>query len=251
MIKHFDINENGCSIRCLLYCEELSSIRRVVVYGHGFGGHKETRAAARFAERLLKRHRDTAVLCFDWPAHGEDGRKNLRLADCDTYLRLVTAYAGTHLHAEELYGYATSFGGYLFLKYAAENGSPFRRMVLRCPGIHMYELIWNGILSDNDRLQLQKGKPVLAGFDRKVRLDGEFLEDLKRADLSRMNCESFAENCLIVHGMKDEVIPVQDAEQFAWDQLIEFLPVEKADHRFSDPKIMDLTIQAILDFLRL
>ena len=48
--RNFDINRDGCSVRCRSYLNDPKAVRRVVIYGHGFGGHKETKAAERFAE---------------------------------------------------------------------------------------------------------------------------------------------------------------------------------------------------------
>ena len=47
MEKYFDINEAGCSVRCKLYADDPRAVRHAVIYGHGFSGHKDTRAAAR------------------------------------------------------------------------------------------------------------------------------------------------------------------------------------------------------------
>ena len=51
--KYFSINEGGYSIRCKLYGTGAREYGRMVVYGHGFGGHKDTKAAERLAAKLL------------------------------------------------------------------------------------------------------------------------------------------------------------------------------------------------------
>ncbi|MBR5093921.1 MAG: alpha/beta fold hydrolase [Oscillospiraceae bacterium] len=248
MERYFDINKDGCSIRCLLYRDPERPIRRVVVYGHGFGGHKETRAAARFAQTVLSKHRDTATLCFDWPCHGADARKKLSLDDCDRYLRLVTEHAREVLGAEELLGYATSFGGYLYLKYLSEHPSPFRRVALRSPAVGMIDVLTSAILDEEAQRQLERGKEVEAGFDRKIRIGRPFLESLREADIRRRDFLELAEDLFIVHGTKDEIVPFEMVRSFADEQLIEMLPVEGADHRFLDPHRMELAIKAVLAF---
>ena len=47
---------------------------------------------------------------------------------------------------------------------------------------------------------------------------------------------------------KDEVVPFEDSRMFADNNLIEFIPVEGADHRFQDPKKMDAAIKHIQTF---
>lgn len=248
MEKFFSINEAGCSIRCKLYRENTGTPRRAVLFGHGFGGHKDNRAAARFAERYLGKHKDGAVITFDWPCHGEDGRKKLTLEDCDQYITLLVDYIRTQMKIDDICLYATSFGGYLFLKYLSEHGNPFRRIALRCPALDMYHALTERILSEEDHLKLAKGKPVLAGFDRKIKIEQAFLDELKEADITTRDFTDYADDIMIIMGTKDELLAQETTARFAEDNIIEVTWAENADHRFSDPKIMDLAIHQIIVF---
>ena len=248
MEKYFSINEDGCSIRCKIYRASAANPRQVVLYGHGFGGHKDNRAAAKFAERFLSKRRDGAVVTFDLPCHGEDGRKKLTLEDCDQYITLLLRYIRSQLQAEEICLYATSFGGYLFLKYISEHGSPFRHIALRCPAVDMYHTVMDRILSDEDHQKLAKGKPVLAGFDRKVKIDQAFLDELKAADITVRDFTDYADDILIIMGTKDEILSKEAVSEFADNNIIVLDWAENADHRFSDPRIMDLAISRIIMF---
>ena len=60
----------------------------------------------------------------------------------------------------------------------------------------------------------------------------------------------FAEEILILHGTEDEIVPFEAAREFCEEQLIEFIPVEGADHRFRSQKAMDQAIKLILDFIQ-
>ena len=251
MQKYFDINESGFSVRCKLYCSSVSAVKRAVIFGHGFGGHKDNKAAEKFAAKIISKYKDFGVITFNWPCHGDDARKNLLLSECDTYLTLVIEYVKKWFGTDELYGYGTSFGGYLFLKYISEHGNPFRKAALRCPSINMYEAITNRVLTGDDRDKIKKGKPVMAGFDRKVKIGSQFLEDLKATDITKYDYMPYADDILILHGTKDEVIPFNDSADFADNNVIEFMPVENADHRFTDPKTMDLAIHSIIEFMNL
>ena len=240
MEKSFSINEKGFSVRCLLYADAPSP-DGVVICGHGFGGHKESAFTARLAKRLLKKNK-AAVVAFDWPCHGEDSRKKLLLEECDSYLALVLNWTRKkyRLSEQQLFGCATSFGGYLFLKYMAEHGSPFARAVFRCPAVKMAQALEDTVLSEEQRALLEAGKPVLAGFDRKISVTLPFLRELQAADLTRMDFTAMADRLLIMHGTKDALIPLETTRAFAEKNGIPFLPVGNADHLFSDPAIMDL-----------
>jgi hypothetical protein len=251
VITYFDINENGCSIRCKLYCTDRNAIKRVIVFCHGFGGHKDNKAAETFAKRAITKRKGTAVVTFDWPCHGSDARKNLLLEDCDTYLTTVIEYLRARYDTDELYAYGTSFGGYLLLKYLAKHGNPFRKVALRCPAINMYGTLMDAVANDDDKSNLTHGKPVLMGFDRKVRVSPQFLESVKATDIRMIPFFDFADDILIVHGTADEIVPIADSDQFANDNVIEFVPIAGADHRFRDPKKMDAAIALIIEFFGL
>lgn len=248
MHRYFEVNGGGHNIRCKLYYNDLKKIRRCVLFCHGFGGHKDNSAAEKFAQRLLTKHPSCALVTFNWPAHGDDVKKKLNLSDCEAYLSLVSEFVAEKYAPEGLYCYATSFGGYLTLKYIHEHGSPFRRIVLRCPAVNMYEVFTAAIIGPEEQALLDKGKDIAAGFDRKVLISPAFLEELKRQDIRQLDFLDWAEDILIIQGTADEVVPFDSVRQFADDQLMEFVPVEKADHRFRHPGTMEEAIKAILDF---
>lgn len=248
MHRYFEINENGHNIRCKIYYQDLKHIRRIVVFGHGFGGHKDNGAAEKFADRLISKHKDCAMVTFNWPSHGDDVKKSLHLADCSAYLELVLSHLRQKYQTEELYSYATSFGGYLTLKYIAEHGNPFRKIALRCPAVNMYDVLTGAIMTEEDFAKLQKKKEIPVGFDRKIMIGLPLLEDLKTNDIQKLDYLNEAENILILHGTADEIVPFDAAQIFAENNLIEFIPIEGADHRFQNMQKMEQAIKLILDF---
>lgn len=246
MEKYITINQNGVSIRSKLYCSDIRNIQSVVVFGHGFSGHKDNRAAEKLAVRIQKRHKDTALIVFNWPCHGDDASNKLRLTRCMAYLDNVIGYVKTRFCTDKIYGCATSFGGYLFLKYIAENGNPFVKLALRCPAVNMYEVLTERIMTDNDLIAINKGKPVLIGFDRKVKITKDFLAGLKENDITLADYSMIGDQTVIIHGTKDEIVSFDTVKHFSDKNGISFYPVDGADHRFSDPQKMDLAIDRIL-----
>ena len=67
-------------------------------------------------------------------------------------------------------------------------------------------------------------------------------------DLLHEDFTAYMDDILILHGRKDEIVPFDMVQAFADDQLIEFVPIDNADHRFQDPRAMDEAIKRILDF---
>ena len=245
--QNYIVSRNGYNVSCKLYYEDRKAIGGVVLFGHGFGGHKDTKAAERFAQRAL----DKLKLCtvtFNWPCHGDDVRKKLRLADCDGYLTALIEDIRERYGDPRLYAYATSFGGFLFLKYILDHGNPFRRVALRCPSVDHYRIQTERIMTAEDMEKLQKGKEVAVGFDHKIMVDKTHLDEIRAVDLLHADFTPYMDDILIIHGRRDEIVPFDMVQAFADDQLIEFVPIDNADHRFQDPRAMDEAIKAILDF---
>ena len=251
MEKYFSINESGYSIRCKLYANSTSGIDHIVLFGHGFGGHKDNKAAARFAGKMIGKHKTSGVITFDWPCHGEDALKSLSLSACDFYIKSVVNYIRTELGVDRIYVYATSFGGYLFLKYIQENENPFSGLALRCPAVKMYDVITSVIMTEDDHRLIQKGKPIMAGFDRKVKIGKDFLEDIKSHDITALDYSELSEYILILQGTKDEVVSPASVEEFSNKNSILYIPIENADHRFMNQVNMDEAIKDIIDFFEL
>ncbi|HGO5822846.1 TPA: alpha/beta hydrolase [Mannheimia haemolytica] len=246
MEKRFEINEQGFSIRCKLFYEkELQQIENVVIVLHGFGSSKDLKSNTKFGERLSSKYKGYAALAFDFPCHGDDARKKLSAEESITYLQLVIDYAKTSLNAKNLYAYGTSFGGYLTLKYLAEKGNPFRKIALRAPAVQIYHSLMNR-LSEEERQKLAKGREILWGFDRQMKISQAFFDEL--TDITQNDYLDYAEQMLILHGTEDEMVALSTSQQFADNNVIELLPIEGADHAFSNPKLMDIAIGKIVEF---
>jgi alpha-beta hydrolase superfamily lysophospholipase len=247
--KYFNINEQGLSVRCKLYCQkDARAFSHVALATYGFGGNKDNHAVQKFAERLTAKYPGYAVLTFDWPGHGNDGRKRLSATESMAYLTLAIDHARRELGAEHLYLYSTSYGGYIALRYIIEVGDPFEAIALRCPAIDMYHVM----LGNFDQAELDamaRGKKVLKGYDRKVELDQAFLDDLREHDVRQYEYFDHADRILLLHGTRDEVVPIEDTRKFADDNVIELIEVEHADHPFSNPDTMDFAIGEVVKFL--
>ena len=248
MFQYFEIHAEGHLIRCKRYYQNHRGAGRAVIFGTGFAGHKDNNAANGFAEKLFSKVKDIDVIVFNWPSHGDDIKKRLTLADCDAYLGAVIGETKQRFGVRELYAYATSFGGYLVLKYISEHGNPFRKTALRCPAVDMYDVLTRTIMQHDEYDMIMKGRDIEVGFDRKITVTRDFLESLKENDIRGRDFMDYADDILIVHGTADEVVPVESSRKFAEDNVIEFIPVEGADHRFQNPQHMSLANKYAMEF---
>ena len=248
MHKYFEINEGSHHVRCKAYYRDRCSASRAVIFCTGFAGHRDNRAAEGFSEKLLSKYKDVLVVVFNWPAHGDDIKKKLVLADCDDYLGLVIREVKARFGARELYAYATSFGGYLVLKYISEHENPFEKIALRCPAVNMYDVLSQTIMRQDEYETLEKEHAVSVGFDRKILVDTDFLESLKENDIRTRDYLEYADRILMIHGEADEIVPFESGKAFSEDNVIDLIPVPKADHRFQNPAHMSLANKYVMEF---
>lgn len=249
MNSYFEINQRGHNIRCKLYANDFNNIKKIILFCHGFAGHKDNGTAENYAGMILSRNEDAALLIFNLPAHGDDINEKIRLSDCTEYLEIVLNYIKETYENAEIYSCATSFGGYLTLRYIAMYGSPFRKIALRCPAVNMYNVITETIMSPEELSEVQSGRIASVGFDRKINIDAQFLKDLQDGDVQIISYLNYSPDMLIVHGTADEVVPFEAGKRFAEKNNIEFIPVENADHRFQDPECGDFAAKKVLEFL--
>jgi len=98
---------------------------------------------------------------------------------------------------------------------------------------------------------LKKGKDIPVGFDRKVMIGIPLLEEMKANDIQQLDFIDYAEDILIIHGTEDEIVRFDVVRDFAENNVIEFVPVEGADHRFRNERKMEIAMKTILDFYAL
>jgi len=246
--KYINMQHEKHNVKCKVYSQDDNTIENMVIFGHGFAGHKDNKAAERLAEKLISKNKGFALITFDLPAHGEDVKKKLTLEDCITYYDIVINGSKEMLGAKKLYINATSFGAFLVLKYISEKNNPFEKIVLRSPAVNMFRVVSTSLVTEEVREKLNKGKEAMIGFDRKVIINQQFLDDLENTDLLNRDFMDYADDILILHGTKDEIAPFEDSQKLAEENVIEFVPVENADHRYKDIKKMEYANAVSVEF---
>jgi pimeloyl-ACP methyl ester carboxylesterase len=103
-------------------------------------------------------------------------------------------------------------------------------------------------MTADDLRLIEKGKPARIGFHKKVEIDRVFLDSIREADLMQRDFLPYADDLLILHGTKDEIVPIETVRAFAENNVIEFIPIENADHRFQSPEKMDRVIAEVFAF---
>ena len=69
------------------------------------------------------------------------------------------------------------------------------------------------------------------------------------ADISKRDFQEYSDRIILIHGTKDEIVPIEPVRAFAADNHIPFVAIENADHRFIDAgKTEAATIEVVRYF---
>ena len=219
------------------------TVNGVILGVHGFAGDKESSALARLAGAASDK--GIALLCFDFPAHGnsEADERFLTVENCRLDLLYAAELCRIQFPGAKKYLFATSFGGYIALLCMTEL-SDFQP-VLRAPAVTMPEHILTDLLRMSPE-EFQRVGTTDIGFDRIIRLPFRFWEDLQRHRVTDLPCDT---PMLIVHGDRDDIVPPEDIRRYCETHPNAFLyVVGGADHRFKGPGELKSVIDAALSF---
>jgi pimeloyl-ACP methyl ester carboxylesterase len=203
---------------------------KVVVLCHGFMGYKDSWTNRMLSERLEAEC--IATMRFDFFGHGQSGGDLKDLLVSTLVRQTERAVAFVRGHGFDRVGLlGSSFGGLVATLTAAKDAA-LAALALRCPVVDFPAL-----------LQQRFGRLAIEVWRRAGRVPASiaevpvhfrFYEDCLRHDAGRA-AEQLRVPTSIVHGGRDEVIPVAQAKdlyrRIPADKELHIIP--EADHRFS------------------
>lgn len=247
-VSIFNIYRNY-NINCKLYLPEDDVVRKVILGVHGFAGDKESSVLSALAQSTSKEN--TALICFDFPAHGASPQNEdyLTVENCMNDLLAVSDWVRNSYPDSERSIFATSFGGYISLLCASKLED--FTFVLRAPAVTMPNILLNSVLKIS-REDFRERCKIECGFERKIQLPYIFYEELLRFSPMDICCK---QPILIIHGDKDDVVPYEDVKAFCKTHPgTELVTIEGADHRFKNSgdicKIVNETKKFLLKYAR-
>ena len=173
IVKYFDI-EREYTIKCKAFLPD-DSVKMFVLGVHGFAGDKESSMLFELAKVLVPE--GGAVLCFDFPAHGDSptDENKLTVENCKTDLLVAAKWAEKTYPVAKKFVFATSLGGYISL-LSCDNLTGYK-MILRAPAVTMPKVLLESVLNVTDK-QFKKKGVIECGFERRIRLPYSFYENL-------------------------------------------------------------------------
>ncbi len=203
-----------------------------VIASHGLLSSKDSEKYIALGERMSEE--GMAMLCFDFRGIGEsegdeqDNTISKKIADLSSAIDFVRTYPGL---GDRIGLLGSSLGGFLSLIQASTDGK-IRAVVVWATPAHLDDL---GSKKQEEDYPL----PPKA-----------FFEDLPKHRL--LPLLSGVSNCLVIHGEKDELVPVDQALGIFYNLAIskELHVIGGADHRLTDPTHRQRAIALSLDWFK-
>lgn len=246
MVKTFDLSHGCLTIPCKLSVPDDGDIRRIVLGVHGFGGSTNDDIQASIAEEMEMFY--SAVLRFDFPAHGESPMTDddFSLKNCVDTLCAAARYARDQFpDVEDLCIFATGFGAYVTL-IALEDllEMPGRvKLVIQTPSVLMHETllamkrISRVTFEAMDRVTIKAKRP----FDVSYRFYKELEENIALA--------SYPIPILILHGEDDAYIRMSDIQNFRRiNERSKLVIIPGTTHRFLEDGAWDMVLDLTRDW---
>ena len=219
-------------------------IRRVVLGVHGFGGSSLDEIQTGMAEEMALF--GSAMVRFDFPAHGANPQRELTLSGCmDTLLAAAGEAKRLYPEIEDLCIFATGFGAYVTLICLDELLElPGRiKLVIQTPSLRMHETVLSmmGITRETlwalDRYTVPRNPP----FDVTYR----FYEEL----YSHVAINSYPIPILMLHGEADAYIRMEDIHSFRRiNDKARLVFIPGATHRFLEEGAWDMVLDLVRDW---
>ena len=244
MEREFSLERNGLTIPCKLSQPDFGDVRRVVLGIHGIGGSMDDAIQQALAEEMELFY--SAVLRFDFPAHGSNPSDELTLDGCQNTLLAAAAWAKECFpEAEDLCIFASGFGAYVTLLCLPELMElPGKvRLVVQTPSVLMHSTLLSmcrmtpQTLRAMDRTILPAPRPLSITY--------AFYKQLQQ----HIALTTHPIPMLILQGESDDYIRSDDVHQFRRvNESAKLVTIPGASHRFLEEGAWDMVLDLTRDW---
>lgn len=246
MEKTFTLSSGELKIPCKFLAPEDGQIRRLVLSVHGMGGSTNDAIQTGIAQEMELFY--SAVLRFDFPAHGESplGSEYFTLPNCrESLLAAARWLREQYPQVEDLCIFATGFGAYMtLLVLEALLEMPGKvKLVVQTPSVLMHEtlLAMKGLTAPT----LQAMEKITIRADRPFDVTYDFYRDLQQ------NIVLAAQPIpmLILHGEEDAYIRKESIQNFRRiNEQSKLVIIPGTSHRFLEEGAWDMVLDLTRDW---
>jgi pimeloyl-ACP methyl ester carboxylesterase len=199
-----------------------------------------------FLSRALAQ-RDMFALRFDFACVGESTGSFENITYSAEVEDLQAAFSFMRArYARKIGILGSSMGGTVALLFAARNSDIVAALVTLAAPVHPERFLSR--LSTPDELQQWRDRGFTLYHGQRINVS--LLNDLEKMNVPRaikkINCP-----VLILHGDRDDVVPVEEAHELHHhlSGMSKISILDGADHRISDPLLMERTLNEAVDWL--
>ena len=245
MEQKLTISNGGRKTPCILRAPDFGRPKRVVLGVHGIGGSKNDAIQESIAEEMELF--GSAVLRFDFPAHGENDEEILTLHGCvDTLLDAAEFALEQFPGVPDLCIFATGFGAYVTLTAMQDLTQLDCRvkLVIQTPSLRMDQTVLN--MTHVSAVTLEAMDMVLFKVPRRpLGFFYSFYEECRENPAFA----SYPIPMLILHGQYDDYVPMADIQLLRdLNDRSKLVIVPGASHRFLEPGAWDMVLDLTRDW---
>ena len=246
MERYFSLSQEHLRIPCKIYEPDFGAPKRCILGVHGFGSNKDTEILASLSEEMSIF--GASMICFDFPAHGDSPLESeaLTLQNCIDTLLYVAQWAHNRYPDLDFCIFGSGFGAYITLIAIdqLEELVGKVKLVLQTPNLRMSEMLLNMVRMNEEQL-LAAGKATLSA-ERKFDVTFDFYKQLRNYTALTI----YDVPMLLLHGEKDEFLPIDDMLNFRRiNDGCRLVVIPEADHQFTTPGAWDMVVDLTRDWL--
>ena len=246
-------NKRGRQLMGILHIPEGKKKWPLVIICHGFGATKTRRRLVRLARALAKKK--IASFRFDFEGCG-DSEGKLEIATAKREVQDLDSALGYVLKQKNvdrnIMGFvAESLGAVVVLKYIVQKEFSTKTLVFWSPAFFQKKLIpfWN----TKSDLRRWKKQGYFIRKDKKFGIS--YLRENEKKDYTPLLCQ-IRVPILIIHGQKDETIPIKFSRELARNyKNVKLIALPKAGHKFDEnyyiqKRLVQNTVRWLKKFLK-
>ena len=246
MEKELLLESGDLLVPCKICAPDHAPIRQVVLGVHGLGGNMEDDIQTSIAEEMVMF--SCASVRFDMPCHGTSpiGEDGFTLENCKFSL-LAAALQGwkSFPEAKNLCIFATGFGAYVALVSLPEllTITENIRLVVQTPSVLMHQTLLSMIRRSQETFRSMD--VFRFPLERPLTVSYSFYEELLAHNVMFPQPIPM----LILHGEKDDYIPMEHIQNFRRineDSKLVIIP--GASHRFQEEGVWDMVLDLTRDW---
>ena len=245
MERYFTLSDGPLRIPCKIYEPDFGAPRRCILGVHGFGTGKDTHVMSALSEEMSIF--GAAMICFDFPAHGESPLESdaLTLNNCIDTLLYTAQWAHNRYPDLDFCVFASGFGAYVTLVALEqlEERVGKVKLVLQTPNLRMSDTLLGMVRMSAD--QLKEVNCVTLPAARKFDVTYDFYEQVN----NNTALTAYDSPMLLLHGERDEYLPIEDMLNFRRiNDDCKLVVIPDADHQFQTPGAWDMVVDLTRDW---